>query len=119
MKSISQNPCSSQIPTSEESGPVLATRANCICAIPANSPEKHGLPCPVSETEPIPFALASDLDVDVVGLPPVDWSNIVKDPRLEDLEAFETHADACKCSACFRALVRMSNHPDLACLSVS
>ena len=47
-------------------------------------------------------------------LPQVDWDNITKDPRLEDLEAFEAHPDTCNCARCFRAIARMSNHPELA-----
>jgi len=64
---------------------------------------------------PVPFRVASVPELGgLEGLPPVDWSNITKDPRLVDLEAFETHADTCKCDACWRAVVRMSNHPELA-----
>jgi len=101
MKSISQKAACSQIPASEESGPLpigelgnapIDLRPTCQfddCGV-------HGDRTPLSE------------------LPPVDWSNITKDPRLIDLEAFEMHQNDCACGGCVRTTLRMSNRPELA-----
>lgn len=106
MKSISQNPPCSQIPASEESGPLPIRRPR-----PVDADLADAVIC---------LRPADGIALDPIeSLPPVDWSNITKDPRLDDLEAFETHEDTCRCAACFRALARMSNHPELATLSVS
>lgn len=106
MKSISQNPPGSQIPAPEDSGLLPIRRPQ-----PVDGDLADAVIClrPVDGLEFEPLE----------SLPPVDWSNITKDPRLEDLEAFEMHVDTCRCAACFRAVARMSNHPELAALSVS
>ena len=95
MKSISQNPACSQIPASEESGelPIAAELEDTVIGLR-----------PVVDLPPSSFGEPS----------PVDWSNIAKDPRLVDLEAFELHEDGCTCAGCVRTTLRMSNRPELA-----
>ena len=94
MKSISQKAACSQIPASEESGEL-----------------------PVAELEDTVIGLRPVAGLELTpieSLPPVDWSNITKDPRLVDLEAFEMHEDDCICGGCVRTTLRMSNRPELA-----
>jgi len=94
MKSISQKAACSQIPASEESGQL-----------------------PVAELEDTVIGLRPVAGLELApieSLPPVDWSNITKDPRLVDLEGLEMHGDGCTCAGCLRATMRMSNHPELA-----
>jgi len=97
MKSISQKAACSQIPASEESGQLPVA----------------GLEDTVIGLRPVAGLAGLEL-TPIESLPPVDWSNIAKDPRHIDLEAFEMHKDDCICGGCVRTTLRMSNRPELA-----